>query len=53
MDLGDLETIQCSGKPRMKVEFTLRDIKLVFLNNIYCYINVYQVDLNDVKKMYV
>ncbi|KAF8115383.1 hypothetical protein N665_0028s0046 [Sinapis alba] len=26
MDLGDLETIQCSGKPRMKVEFTLRDI---------------------------
>ncbi|KAF8105843.1 hypothetical protein N665_0153s0004 [Sinapis alba] len=52
MDLGDLETIQCSGKPRMKVEFTLRDIKLAFLNNIYCYINVYQVDLNDVKKMY-
>ncbi|KAJ4915417.1 hypothetical protein Rs2_00967 [Raphanus sativus] len=26
MDLGDLETIQVSGKPRMKVEFTLRDI---------------------------
>ncbi|CAF1707034.1 unnamed protein product [Brassica napus] len=26
MDLGDLETIQVSGKPRMKVEFTLRDM---------------------------
>ncbi|CAN7048815.1 unnamed protein product [Brassica oleracea var. botrytis] len=26
LDLGDLETIQVSGKPRMKVEFTLRDM---------------------------
>ncbi|CAN7118288.1 unnamed protein product [Brassica rapa subsp. narinosa] len=26
VDLGDLETIQVSGKPRMKVEFTLRDM---------------------------
>ncbi|KAJ4902349.1 hypothetical protein Rs2_16300 [Raphanus sativus] len=25
-DLGDLESIQVSGKPRMKLEFTLRDI---------------------------
>ncbi|WZY69786.1 hypothetical protein YC2023_002026 [Brassica napus] len=26
VDLGDLETIQVSGKPRMKIEFTLRDM---------------------------
>ncbi|KAF8087310.1 hypothetical protein N665_0591s0014 [Sinapis alba] len=26
MELGELENIQCSGKPRRKVEFTLRDI---------------------------
>nr|VDD24949.1 unnamed protein product [Brassica oleracea] len=26
VDLGDLETIQVSGKPRMKVEFTLHDM---------------------------
>ena len=43
MDLGDLETIQVSGKPRMKVEFTLRDMKFVFLNKLFFFI--YQVKL--------
>lgn len=27
VELGELETIQCSGKPRRKLEFHLQDIK--------------------------
>ncbi|KAF8081461.1 LOW QUALITY PROTEIN: hypothetical protein N665_0885s0008 [Sinapis alba] len=35
VDLGELETIQVTGKPRIKVEFTLRDINELQITNAF------------------